>query len=72
MVSVALWFEDSDQVIEERVKRQLIRSDYTSDFMYIDNKSFKFVLKNSQIFIFLILLKISSNQRSFFIWLRKY
>ena len=47
MDCVALWFEDSDQVIEERVK-QLIRD--TSDFMNIDNKSFKFYLKNSQIF----------------------
>ena len=53
MDCVLLCFEDSDQVIEERVKRQLIR--VTSDFVNIDNTSFKFDLKNSQIFSFLVI-----------------
>ena len=58
MDCLALWFEDLwfDRAIEERVKRQLIRD--MSDYMNIDNKSFKFDLKNSQIFSFLALLKI--------------
>ena len=49
MYCVALWFEDSDQVIEKRAT-QLISN--KPDFMNIDNNSFKFNLKNTEIFSF--------------------
>ena len=53
MDCVALWFEDSDQFEEERQQTRDM-----SDIMNIDHKSFKFNLKNLQIFSFLVLLKI--------------